>query len=103
MRGIVIHEDGALEVVDIRGLSDMQKAVGGYIEPIGIPDGQMYVNEEGKLRGMDVNTRATAVANHWHDPLLGPVLVLGSTDGSGNDTPIRKSCEARIRSIEVTS
>lgn len=103
MRGIVIHETGDLEVVDIRGLSDMQAAVGGYIEPVRIPDGQMYVDEDGKMKGLAPNLRATAVANHWFDPLCGPVLVLGSTDGSGNDTPIRKACEARIHDTVVPS
>jgi hypothetical protein len=45
------------------GLAELQQMVGGYIEVIYLSEGRLMVlNEEGKLRGLPVNAKATAVA-----------------------------------------
>ena len=88
---IPADEDQPLEIVDMSSLADYQKAVGGYIEAIGArpPAVTFIVNEEGKLRGLPVNTRATAL--WWYlderfvnaDSLRGDVILAGPPDRAG--------------------
>lgn len=43
-------------------LDELQEIVGGYIEVVYLADGRiMVLNEEGKLRGLAYNQRATAL------------------------------------------
>jgi len=47
-------------VKDEPTLESAQKFVGGYVEGISFPNGDyLIVNEEGKLRGLDMNIDAT--------------------------------------------
>ena len=57
-------------------LEELQRAVDGYIETLTlIPDKcVMIVNEEGKLRELEINLAASAVANQT---IVGPALVVG--------------------------
>lgn len=79
-------------------LKALQDAVGGWIEAIDLSHhevsaGTMYMNEEGKLRGLPVNVLATDAAramsriSMW-DEIVGDVVVLGPTDRKGDDTEI---------------
>jgi hypothetical protein len=59
-----------------------QRAVGGYIEAVAFEDLILYCNEEGKIRGLPANARATALWHHLAggptgDVLMGDVLVVG--------------------------
>lgn len=71
-------------------LRTLQKAVGGYIEPVNafLPEGmEAYVNEEGLLRGMRENPEGSNAVN-WPvgeidalrglpiENLVGPVVIL---------------------------
>ncbi len=59
----LIRSDGSAEVLPKAGLEVLQKAVGGYIEYISLPDGgALVVNEEGQLMGLPLNRRASVVA-----------------------------------------
>ena len=43
-------------------LSDLQKYVGGYVSILKMPNGDtLYCNDEGKLEGLPVNDKATAI------------------------------------------
>lgn len=59
-------------------LKQLQKAVGGYIELIpqfttlGGSPCHAFCNEEGKLKGLPINRRATQL---WHDALPSPGLL----------------------------
>lgn len=61
-------------------LKELQTAVGGYVQALYMPKGRIIlVHEEGKLKGLPVNTGATLL---WHslngrndDVLVGPALV----------------------------
>ncbi|MFB2556776.1 DUF3846 domain-containing protein [Herbiconiux liangxiaofengii] len=78
------------------GLSQYQAAVGGFIEPIRLEKAKLtiFANEEGKLRGLPFNRRATAL---WWlldpiarevDELVGDVIILGAPAGaSERDVP----------------
>ena len=55
-------------------LSEAQKAVGGYVEVLVLPDGrQMLVNEDGLQEGLPLNKNAALIAEQI---ILGDVLIL---------------------------
>jgi hypothetical protein len=79
----LIHTDGTEEVVHPKGkkwsLEELQAHVGGLIEYMpGIGRTRMILDEEGRLKGKEVNEKATMIV---HNILLGkdlryvPVLV----------------------------
>lgn len=53
----LIATDGSKREVEVNGLSDLQEAVGGLIEVLGVaPDGRTILcNEEGLLNDLPVN------------------------------------------------
>ena len=60
-------------------LEELQTIVGGWIEIVNLRDGRLLcLDEEGKLKGKDFNTRATYIlqaAMPTHDFVVGDVLV----------------------------
>lgn len=55
-------------------LEDLQKAVGGYIEPVNIHGKKyLYCNEEGVYAGLPLNPVASFLTNR---PILGDVVLL---------------------------
>ena len=65
----VLKTDGTDETIECKGapkLAVLQKAVGGYIEYVHLPRGngqtKMVVNEEGRLDGLPMNSRASEIA-----------------------------------------
>jgi hypothetical protein len=96
MRGLVIEVDGAIRQIDINPetcLADMQKAVGGYIELIGLERFDFWVDEEGKRKGKPINIKATTLLlveskGRRTDFLVGDVLLLGKAiKGDPSDLP----------------
>ncbi len=76
-----IKADGTVETVQPQKgrhftLPELQRYVGGYIElvPCVSPNRQMFINEEGKLKGLPVNLKATLLYA-GEDPIVGDVLV----------------------------
>jgi hypothetical protein len=70
----------------------LREAIGGVIEsvPLSGLHSNMYLHEEGKLEGLDLNTRATRLA--WHekaisrsDFIVGDVVLTGGVDDEGED------------------
>jgi hypothetical protein len=57
-------------------LEELHDIVGGYIECIYLPGKMLMVlDEEGKLKGKDVNQNATEMARLNNDYIVGDVLV----------------------------
>lgn len=65
-------------------VAELQFMVGGYIEALRLSDDLiMWVNEEGKLQGLPLNTAATNIAatfkmgaaTLWNDQIVGDVVV----------------------------
>ncbi len=59
-------------------LEELQEIVGGYIEILPLQDNEiMVINEEGKLDGLDYNSKATEEVQKcgWADFIVGDVLV----------------------------
>lgn len=76
MKGIYIL-DYKVKYIDVENtLEALQEVVDGYIETVPILPGEavMIVNEEGRLRGMAVNTIASIVSNRH---IVGPALIVG--------------------------
>lgn len=101
VRGFIVPaDDGPIQQVEIKSLEDMQAAVGGYIEYIHIEGASGFINEEGKLRNLSLNRRATKLWHKAHgiecddifetiasfDIIVGPLLILGVEDEDGEST-----------------
>lgn len=74
-------------------LERMQKIVGGWIEPIQLPNGcLMYVNEEGRILDLPKNPLASvfcAVSGRPYDHIYGNAIVLGvDEEGQEADVPL---------------
>ena len=91
----LIELDGTTQAFELPGagsaperLVPVQKAVGGYVELVNLPDGRVILcDEEGLLKRLPVNSRATVVTGVQ---LVGPVLICSMDeirrwDGQGKD------------------
>jgi len=60
----------------------IQGAVLGYMEGVPVPGSSAYmiVNEEGRLKGLPPNPRASALTGQ---PIVGPVVLMGPSDEEG--------------------
>lgn len=82
--------------LEVFTLEDYQAAVGGWIEPVDLPDlgVTIYVHEEGLVQGLPFNSRAAFL--WWYfvpearqkAMLVGPALVVGLPDRNGDSTDI---------------
>jgi hypothetical protein len=106
--GIVIPHETTIAIFehDFGGLSDYQAAVGGYIEPVYLQQVHVtiFANEEGKVRQLPVNRRATCLwwllnpSVRGYDLLVGDVVLIGSKRGNGTTTEIpEKFAELLLR------
>jgi len=82
----VIYPDGTDTLVNPKdgkkfSLKELQGLVEGYIELIYLPPGnghnQAYVNEEGKLKGLPLNRKATEIYGRWPaDGIVGNLVIV---------------------------
>ena len=91
MKMIVITSSGNISIQENNGYQCLKKAVGGYVEAVHIgDDAVMYLNEEGKLLGLDVNPIATKLYRSFistSDVIVGDVCIVG-TDGGEEDIDV---------------
>lgn len=69
-------------------LSDL---VGGYIEQVrAFRDHRLVINEEGHLKGLEVNTLGTTITGRdgLPYPIVGDAVLVGPVDGSGDFTTV---------------
>jgi hypothetical protein len=85
MKARIIRADGTETEVEPKNgtdfsLEEMQKIVGGYIEIVHVPRSRdlIVLNEEGKLEGLPLNQKATALYANPMDCIVGNVLVCPS-------------------------
>lgn len=114
--GIFVPSDGEakLELQEFEKLSDYQVAVGGYIQPVEINalGVTVYVNEEGLVRRLPLNSRVTFL--WWfHAPearqramLVGNAVIIGPTDSNGDNTSVPPEVvdllmDTRVYRVEV--
>ncbi|WP_301540648.1 DUF3846 domain-containing protein [Glutamicibacter halophytocola] len=111
VKGIYIPVDESLpiELREFNGLEDYMNAVDGLIEAVDIdrPDATMFVNEEGKIHGLDVNRRACLllwVHNSRYRGLgsiEGNVVLVGQPDDEGNTLSVPEELEALLLRTHV--
>ncbi len=101
VKGLFIpaDEDTSIELRDFAQLEDYQTAVSGFIEPVDIPSLSItiYVNEQGLLRQLPFNSRASFL--WWYEVhearqtamLVGDVVILGIPDRHGESTDVPQS------------
>tara|TARA_R110002020_G_scaffold152794_5_gene330964 strand:- start:121576 stop:122100 length:525 start_codon:yes stop_codon:yes gene_type:complete len=106
--GILIPSDtnAPLELRQFDGLVDYQAAVGGWVEAVTIPSlaVTIYVNEEGVLKHLPFNARATFLWGH-HVPearlnamVVGDAVIVGLPNEAGEDTDVPE----RVRGLLLT-
>jgi hypothetical protein len=72
----IIKVDGTKAEINDTELATLQGAVGGLIQIVNTPDGKLMVmDEEGKLKGKQVNETATALYNNPYDVVVGDVVI----------------------------
>lgn len=105
VQGIVIPADNTapLSVGTLDSLEDYQRVVGGWIEAVDVPNlgVTMYVNEEGLIRDLPFNRRATFlwqfnVPQARDARLVGDVAVVGLTDDEGESTELPRDLRERL-------
>ena len=69
---IVIRTNGTKEELPNTELSTLQEAVGGYIEHVPSETADIFVDEEGLLKGKELNQAGSILAG---TPLVGDVVV----------------------------
>lgn len=96
VRGIFLPTvEDKIEVRDFATLEAYQTAVSGWIEAVDVPGLgiTIYVNEEGLLRHLPFNSRASFLW-WYHAPgtrqamLVGDAVIVGLRDDDGNDTDV---------------
>ncbi len=98
VQGIIIpaSESKAVVCAEFATLEDYQRLVGGWIEAVDIPvlNATMYVNEEGPLRGLPFNRRATfplwfhVPATRGRARLVDNAVPVGGGETAGNRTDL---------------
>lgn len=116
VKGLVIPADADMEIKlhDFARLEDYQAAVGGHVEPVDIPSLgiTIYVNEEGLLRQLPFNSRASFL--WWYEipsvrqtaMLVGDAVIVGIPDRHGESTDLPQPVmdtlkEAGVWRVEV--
>jgi Domain of unknown function (DUF3846) len=81
------------EEVPSIGLGYLQGQVGGYVQVVSIrsTDVNVYLNEEGKMKRLPPNKRASRLARRngaisLLDTIVGDVVIVGPVDDEGYDT-----------------
>jgi hypothetical protein len=113
IKALIITAQGAVSVQEIeRSLESFQGIVGGYIEGVDLPEsslfrdappGRIYCNEDGKVKGLPRNAKASKLCDMAGvglmdgDYLVGTVLILGEVDEEGEDTSIPDELAAAIQ------
>lgn len=88
MKALLIPPLGPIQQVEQDGLADLQRLIEGPIEALPVPgyaDAAAYVNEEGLLKGLPANARATQLLGIQ---IVGPAVLCGFDTATGEQTPI---------------
>lgn len=107
VKGLIIPAEASARIEE-RGferLEEYQAVVGGWIEPVDIPDlrSTIYVNEGGLIRQLPLNSRVTFLW-WYHVPearqramLVGEAVVVGWPDQNGDNTDVPEELVQLLR------
>jgi hypothetical protein len=77
--------------------------IGGWLEAAPANgDATIYLDEEGKLKGLPFNQVATSLSSLFGDVIVGPAVVCGPPDEEGNDTNLPSQTEAYLLAASRT-
>jgi hypothetical protein len=104
---LIIGFDESITVVDLDSeegsYNILSNAVDGYIEAIRFTETlNMYINEEGKLNGLMVNSMATAIFQTRYgkvDIIVGNAVLTGGVDEDGEDMGLSDEQVERFKFI----
>lgn len=90
-KALQINIDGTVTQLDLEApegsLRILQGAVGGYIQAVDLNENlTMWLNEEGKLEGLDTNLFGTLLFRQRFgdvDTIVGNIVLTGGTDDEG--------------------
>lgn len=95
---IPVDTDEEVEVREADDAEALQAAVGGWLEAIDVPSlgVRIYINEEGRVRHLPFNSRASFLWRYYVPRdrpamLVGDVIVVGAPDKRGDDTDVPES------------
>lgn len=97
VRGIYLPADDREKLVvhDFAGAEDYTRCVDGYIEAVDVPDLgiRIYVNEEGLIRRLPFNSRASFLWWYYvpaarESLLVGDAVIVGCPDADGETTDV---------------
>lgn len=97
VRGIYLPTDDREDLVvrEFSGVDDYARSVDGYIEAVDVPDlgVTIYVNEEGLLRRLPFNSRASFLWWYYEPAareslLVGDAVIVGWPDADGESTDV---------------
>lgn len=80
-----------VEVDEKQELRFLQECVKGSVEAVMVKDHVMYINEEGKLKGLSYNGYATNLASGYLGPfdvIVGDAVLVGPTVDDGDSTSV---------------
>ncbi len=84
----IIRTNGTQETLEKWDLRELQGAVGGYIEGVHLEDGRlMYVNEDGLMKKLPVNEKASEFFPKAELPILGDVVLLTAEEALKESSP----------------
>lgn len=94
VKAIVIPVDEAPRVETLDGYEALSAAVGGWLELLRLShDAVIYVDEEGKLKGLPINERANRLLHEEmpiglapNDRVVGTIVILGCLNERGEHT-----------------
>jgi hypothetical protein len=104
MKAIKITSVGSVEIVDddFNNYNVLSDHVGGFIEYLYLSEGtHAYIDEEGKLKGLQPNPRATELFAHRllpGDYIVGPMLLLGD-DGEGSEADVPQEMIDHVKKV----
>jgi hypothetical protein len=106
MKAVVIDaETQEARLIDIdpdKSLATLQESVGGWVECVGFPNFDMWLNEEGKLIGLPVNRAATKLWESQYGPtdvMMGNVVITGVPDDEGRMTELDTEAALFVQGI----
>lgn len=84
-------------------LKELQEAVGGWIQAVDLSDTlTMWLNEEGKLNGLPLNTQATDLWEEVYgktDFIVGNVIFTGGTGDEGETLGLNEDTANKLRKL----
>jgi hypothetical protein len=96
-KGLIVKVDGTIGRANIGTLEQMKAAIGGgYVEavPFGDTGATLLVDEEGKLKGLPFNRKASELCTKYEvgfaddDCIVGDMALIGNADSEGDMTDL---------------